>query len=84
MSAPAWERILDAPASKLNENCHFSFLSVLSVLSVMMNWTLARPDCIPTPARGNEKTITRQYRCQVHFLATYQFAELFKISIGIR
>jgi hypothetical protein len=22
---------------------------------VMMNWTLARPDCIPTPARGNEK-----------------------------
>jgi hypothetical protein len=21
----------------------------------MMNWTLARPDCIPTPARGNEK-----------------------------
>jgi hypothetical protein len=50
----------------------------------MMNWTLARPDCIPTPARGNEKTITRQYRCQVHFLATYQFAELFKISIGIR
>jgi hypothetical protein len=24
---------------------------------VMMNWTLARPDCIPTPARGNEKKI---------------------------
>jgi len=47
--ALAWERILDAPASKLNENFHLSFLSV------MMNWTLARPDCIPTPARGNEK-----------------------------
>jgi hypothetical protein len=49
--ALAWERILDAPASKLNENFHFSFLSV------MMNWTLARPDCIPTLARGNEKTL---------------------------
>jgi len=21
----------------------------------MMHWTLARPDCVPTPARGNEK-----------------------------
>jgi hypothetical protein len=50
--ALAWERILDAPASKLNENFHFSFLSV------MMNWTLARPDCIPTLARGNEKNMT--------------------------
>jgi len=26
-----------------------------SFLSVMMHWTLARPDCVPTPARGNEK-----------------------------
>jgi len=26
---------------------------------VMMNRTLARPDCIPTPARGNEKNTSK-------------------------
>jgi len=42
-----WEREKNGVWER-EKNCHLSFL--------MMNWTLARPDCIPTPARGNEKT----------------------------